>query len=163
MIHIRNIEERDFPFILRINEENVSVLAPMDESALRRFGDMAECFLMAEIDGAPAGFLIALREGCKRYESENYRWFSRYYPQFLYIDRVVIDAPFRGKGTGRAFYEWVFARARETRVPFVTAEVDIVPYNAESLAFHAAMGFREVGTQSVRGGSITVSLLEAAM
>ena len=45
-------------------------------------------------------------------------------------------------------------------MPFVTAEVDTVPYNAESLGFHAAMGFHEVGTQSVRGGSITVSLLE---
>ena len=163
MIRIRPIEERDFPFILRINEENVSVLAPMDEDGLRRFGDMAECFWIAEADGEAAGFLIALREGCGDYESENYRWFSRHYPQFLYIDRVVIDEPYRGRGIGRALYGRVFERARETAVPFVTAEVDTVPYNAESLAFHAAMGFREVGTQSVRGGSVTVSLLEAAM
>ena len=163
MITVRSIEERDYPFILRINEENVSVLAPMDEAGLRRFGDMAECFLLAELDGEAAGFLIALREGCAAYESENYRWFSRHYPQFLYIDRIVIDAPYRGKGVGRVLYNEVFARARESSVPFVTAEVDTVPYNAESLAFHAAMGFHEVGTQSVRGGSVTVSLLEAAM
>ena len=163
MITIRPIEERDFPFILRINEENVSVLAPMDEAGLRRFGDMAECFFLAERNGEAAGFLIALREGCEGYESENYRWFSRHYPQFLYIDRIVIDTPFRGMGIGRAFYNEVFARARSLGVPFVTAEVDTVPYNAESLAFHAAMGFHEVGTQSVRGGSVTVSLLEAAM
>ncbi|MBE6968923.1 MAG: GNAT family N-acetyltransferase [Ruminococcaceae bacterium] len=163
MIRIRPMEERDFPFILRINEENVSVLAPMDEAGLRRFGAMAECFLLAELDGEAAGFLIALREGCEGYESENYRWFSRHYPRFLYIDRVVIDAPFRGQGIGRTLYKRVFDRATETRVPFVTAEVDTVPYNAESLAFHAAMGFHEVGTQSVRGGSVTVSLLEAAV
>ena len=161
MITVRRIEERDFPFILRINEENVSVLSPMDEAGLRRFDAMSECFLMAEANGERAGFLIALREGCEAYESENYRWFSRHYPQFLYIDRIVIDAPFRGQGIGRSLYEQVFARARDTAVPFVTAEVDTVPYNAESLAFHGAVGFREVGTQSVRGGSITVSLLEA--
>ena len=161
MITIRPIEERDFPFILRINEENVSVLSPMDEAGLRRFGAAAECFLLAELDGKPAGFLIALREGCEDYESENYRWFCRHYPQFLYIDRVVIDAPFRGRGVGRALYEQVFRRAGDSAVPCVTAEVDTVPYNAESLAFHAAMGFHEVGSQSVRGGSVTVSLLEA--
>ena len=163
MITVRRMEEGDFPFILRINEENVSVLAPMDEAGLRRFEAMSECFFMAEADGERAGFLIALREGCEAYESENYRWFSRHYPQFLYIDRIVIDAPFRSQSIGRRLYEQVFARAKEAAVPFVTAEVDTVPYNAESLAFHAAMGFREVGTQSVRGGSVTVSLLEAAM
>ena len=160
MITVRNIEEGDFPFILRINEENVAVLSPMDEAHLRRFGDMADCFLIAELDGKRAGFLIALREGCGSYESENYRWFSRQYPQFLYIDRIVIDEPYRGRSIGRTLYEQVFTRAKETAVPFVTAEVDTVPYNAESLAFHAAMGFHEVGTQSVRGGSVTVSLLE---
>ena len=163
MIRIRPMEERDLPFILRINEENAAVLSPMNEGTLRRFEDMADCFLMAELDDAPAGFLIALREGCESYESENYRWFSRHYPQFLYIDRIVIDAPFRSRGIGRALYKRVFDRAREAKLPFVTAEVDTIPYNAESLAFHAAMGFHEVGTQSVRGGSVTVSLLEAAM
>lgn len=163
MIRIRPMEERDLPFILRINEENVAVLSPMNEGTLRRFVDMADCFLMAELDDAPAGFLIALREGRESYESENYRWFSRHYPQFLYIDRIVIDAPFRGRGIGRALYKRVFDRAREAKLPFVTAEVDTIPYNAESLAFHAAMGFHEVGTQSVRSSSVTVSLLEAAM
>lgn len=163
MIRIRTMEERDYPFILRLNEENVAVLSPMDEAGLRFFESMAECFFIAELNGEPAGFLIALREGCEAYESENYRWFRRHYPQFLYIDRIVIDAPFRGRGIGRALYTQVFERSREGRVPFVTAEVDTVPYNAESLAFHAAMGFREVGTQTVRGGSVTVSLLEAAM
>ena len=160
---IRKLEKSDCPFVLRINEENVSVLSPMDEERLRVFETMAELFLLAECDGERAGFLIALREGCEAYESENYRWFSRHYPRFLYIDRIVIDEPFRGRGIGCALYERVFARAADTAVPFVTAEVDTVPYNAESLAFHAAMGFREVGTQSVRGGSVTVSLLEAAV
>ena len=36
----------------------------------------------------------ALREGTP-YESPNYRWFSERYPEFVYIDRIVIARPFR--------------------------------------------------------------------
>ena len=45
--------------------------------------------------------------------------------------------------------------------PFVTAEIDTEPYNEVSLGFHQAMGFREVGVQTVRNNSIRVSLQEA--
>ena len=40
-------------------------------------------------------------------------------------------------------------------------EVDTVPYNGPSLLFHEAMGFKEVGAQYVRGGSVKVSLQAA--
>lgn len=162
-VRIRRAEEGDYPFILRLNEENVEVLSPMDEAGLRRFAADAELFLTAEVEGVPAAFLIALREGVGWYGSENYLWFRRKYEKFLYIDRVVIDTPYRGLGIGRRLYQAVFDRARQTGVASVTAEVDTVPYNGASLRFHAAMGFREVGTQVIRGGAIQVSLLEAAV
>lgn len=38
-----------------------------------------------------------------------------------------------------------------------------MPYSETSLRFHAAMGFREVGVQTVRGGAVQVSLQEAAV
>lgn len=160
-ISIRRAEERDYPFILRVNEENVEVLSPMDEARLRQFAAGAELLLVAEADGVPAAFLIALREGAAWYGSENYLWFSRHYQTFLYIDRVVIDGPCRGRGVGRRLYEAVFRRAGDAGVPFVTAEIDTIPYNEASLKFHAAMGFREVGTQRVRNQSVQVSLQEA--
>lgn len=160
-IVIRNAEERDYPFILRLNEENVEVLSPMDGTKLRAFADTAELLWMVEVDGAPAAFLIALREGVDSYKSENYLWFSRHYERFLYIDRVVIDAPYRHMGVGKAIYDAVFRRAGETGVGHVTAEIDTIPYNAASLAFHAGAGFREVGEQFVRNGTVKVSLQAA--
>lgn len=152
-------EDRDF--ILRVNRENVEVLAPMDEARLRELADMAELLLIAEADGKAAAFLLAFREGAEGYDSENYRWFCRHYPSFLYVDRVVIDAPFRRLGLGRMLYQAVFEHARTEEIPFVTAEIDTVPYNGVSLAFHESMGFREVGTQYVRDYSVRVSLQEA--
>ena len=160
-VKIRKAEEKDYPFILRVNEENVEVLSPMDESRVREFSKWSELFLIAEADGTPAAFLFALREGLADYDSENYLWFSKNYEKFLYIDRIVIDAPYRRTGVGKALYQEVFRYADATGVPFVTAEIDTEPYNEVSLGFHQAMGFREVGVQRVRNNSIRVSLQEA--
>ena len=160
-IKIRKAEEKDYPFILRVNKENVEVLSPMDESRVREFSKWSELFLIAEAGGTPAAFLLALREGLAAYDSENYLWFSKNYEKFLYIDRIVIDAPYRRSGVGKVLYQEVFRYADATEVPFVTAEIDTEPYNEVSLGFHQAMGFREVGVQRVRNNSIRVSLQEA--
>ena len=157
-ITIRRANEEDYPFILRVNEENVEVLSPMDQEKLQFFADRAELVQVAEIDGERAAFLIGLREGDQEYGSENYKWFSAKYPKFLYVDRIVIDEPFRSKGLGRALYEGVFEHARKDDVHVVTAEIDTIPYNEASLKFHEEMGFKEVGEQFVRDNTIKVSL-----
>ena len=72
---IRPSEPRDYPDILRLNADNVSVLAPMDGEGIRRFADWAELFWVVEADGVFAAFLIALREGNQEYWSENYKRF----------------------------------------------------------------------------------------
>lgn len=160
---IRRANEKDYPFILRTNAENVEVLSPMDERKLACFDASAELFLVAEIDHTPAAFLIALTEGVDSYNSENYLWFRKNYHKFLYIDRVVIDEPYRGLGIGRMLYREVFSHAASTGVPFVTAEIDTEPYNEASLKFHKAMGFQEVGVQTIRNGAVKVSLQEACV
>ena len=162
-IIIRDIAEEDLGFVLELNRINVEVLSPMDEAKLRRFVEEGELVKIVEVEGeggsrTTAAFIIVLREGLAWYDSENYRWFSKNYPKFLYIDRIVIDEPFRNIGIGRKIYEYVFAHAEETSVLAVTAEIDIIPYNEPSLIFHQRMGFREVGTQVIRGGAIKVSL-----
>ena len=159
-IRIRNAEERDYPFILKVNEENVEVLSPMDDDKIWNFSEWSTLFLVAEIDGDAVAFLLALREGILDYDSENYLWFSKNYQKFLYIDRIVIDEPYRRLGVGRALYQKAFCYANAAEVPFVTAEIDTEPYNEESLGFHRAMGFKEVGVQVVRNNSIKVSLQE---
>ena len=156
-IVIRNAEPKDYDFILNVNEVNVEVLSPMPMERMLWLKEMSDMFVVAEVDGELAAFLIAIREG-QPYDSENYVWFSKKYPEFLYIDRIVIDEPFRAMGLGRKLYQAVKDRARETGVGVVTCEVDTIPYNETSLKFHEAMGFREVGEQIIRGGAIKVSL-----
>ena len=156
-IVIRDVRPEDYDFILNVNEINVEVLSPMPMERMLWLKEMSELFLTAEVDGVPAAFLIAIREG-KPYDSENYVWFSEKYPEFLYIDRIVIDETFRADGLGRRLYDAVKEHARATGVKVVTCEVDTIPYNETSLKFHEAMGFKEVGEQIIRGGAIKVSL-----
>ena len=114
---IRKAEAKDIPFIIRLNAENVEVLSPMDQEKLEKFAAWAELSLVVEVQGKPAAFLIALREGLSSYDSENYRWFFKNYPQFLYIDRIVIDKPYRSLGLGRKLYQKVFHHASLTHFP----------------------------------------------
>ena len=160
-IVVRDAVAADYTFILKVNEENVEVLSPMPLEKLEYFKQCAEMLKVATVDGLPAAFLIVLREGIDSYGSENYKYFSKNYNKFLYIDRIVIDEPFRRMGLGKKLYEQIFDHARKTGVSYVTAEIDTIPYNETSLGFHKAMGFREVGTQIIRGGEVQVSLQEA--
>lgn len=157
-IVIRTATPGDYPFVLKLNEENVEVLSPMDEDKLTYFAGAAELFYVAYMDGRPVAFLIALREGAEDYDSENYLWFSKAYEKFLYIDRIVIETSARGLGLGRLLYREVFRHARQTGVSTVTAEIDTIPYNGASLKFHQEMGFQEVGEQVIRQGTVKVSL-----
>ena len=157
-LQIRNVEEKDMAFVLELNRVNVEVLSPMDEDRFRYFVRVSDLFQVVEADGTPVAFLIALREGLPDYTSENYIWFSEQYDKFLYVDRIVIDEKARRLGLGKKLYDGVFERARQCGIDKVTAEVDIIPYNASSLKFHEAMGFAEVGQQVIRGGEIKVSL-----
>lgn len=158
---IRPICEGDYDFVLKTNRDNVEVLSPMNRERMLLLMPMCELFLVAEADGQPAAFLMAFREGADQYDSENYRWFSSRYGRFLYIDRIAIAEPYRHQDIGRRLYEAVFAHARKIGAPFVTCEVDTIPYNAVSLSFHKTMGFHEVGVQHVEFNNVTVSLQEA--
>ena len=54
-------------------------------------------------------------------------------------------------------------RARALGLGEVTCEVNLEPPNPASLAFHARLGFRQVGEQVTKGGSVRVALLARAV
>jgi hypothetical protein len=58
-----------------------------------------------------------------------------------------------------ALYADLFEHAVRAGHDSVVCEVNKMPPNVDSDAFHAALGFVEVGTASVHGGSRTVRYL----
>ncbi len=142
-VRLRPVTDADRAAVLRLNEQDVHLLAPMDEARLELLRSLADRFDVIEVDGAFGGFVVTFTAGTA-YDSENYRWFSeRYGDGFLYLDRVVVDPAMRRRGVGGAVYDMVEAVA--SAYGLLALEVNLVPRNDASLAFHAARGFVEVG------------------
>lgn len=162
-MQLRDATPADFPAILALNHTFVAVLSPLDEARLIHLHEQAAQHRVIDRDGEVIAFLLTLREGAA-YDSPNYRWFAARYRQFLYVDRIVVSASAQGTGAGRALYRDAFRHASEQGLPVLVCEFDTVPPNPASARFHAALGFREVGTQTLEGGKqVSLQALEIAM
>jgi len=159
---IRDATASDFPAILALNAESVHFLSPLDEARLQRLHAQAAYHRVVEIDGEVAAFLLVLREGAD-YDSPNYLWFAQRYPQFLYVDRIVVDARRQGQGLAARLYDDLLEFAATARIAQLTCEFDLDPPNPASAKFHARYGFREVGKQWLGGGKKQVSLQARAI
>jgi uncharacterized protein len=142
VLHLRPLVEDDVADVLALNERNVVKLAPMDEERLAGLRTLADRCDVVDVDGRFAGFVMTFGAGTS-YDSENYRWFSQRHESFYYLDRIVLHEDFRRQGYGGQVYDLVESVA----APYgrLALEVNVVPPNAASLAFHAARGYREVG------------------
>lgn len=154
---ITGITADHYADILRINQDNVEMLSPLDEKGLAELLQKAALARAAVTDGHVAAFVIALREGTD-YQSVNYRWFGSRLDRFLYIDRIAVAQEYRGRGLGSQLYSEVLAFARSTGAATLAAEINVEPENRPSLAFHRSFGFAEVGRQTIDGGKKTVSM-----
>lgn len=157
---LRTLTPDDLGAVHRINQQNVPAVGDESQDKLAWLLAASSIAVADEDDtsGRLAGFCLVLLPGTS-YGSDNYRWFSRAYDDFVYLDRVAFDAAFQGQGRGTAMYAEVERQARTLRpgAPF-TLEVNLRPRNDGSLRFHHRLGFAEVGRQETSYGSL-VSLM----
>ncbi len=154
---LRPIRAGDFPRISQLNEGEVRYTSPMDLQQLSHLQSLEGYHLAALADGEIAGFLLAMREQVA-YDSPNYQWFNQRYQSFVYVDRIVVAAACKGNKVGTAIYRDLIAFARSRGVPRIVCEYNLDPPNLTSKKFHDAFGFREVGTQRLRGSGKLVSM-----
>lgn len=159
---LRDARGEDFPRILALNAVEVRQTSAMDLDRLRFLHGLASYHRVALVDGEVAAFLLAFRDGAA-YPNQNFDWFAARYPSFVYIDRVVVDAAFNGRGIGSLLYRDLFEHAGECGAAVVACEFNIVPANEASARFHAHWGFAEVGRQWLDEGRKQVSLQVAAV
>lgn len=139
---LRPLRETDVADVLALNEANVTELSPMDEDRLQLLLGLADRFDVLDVDGAFGGFVITMGPGAA-YDSENFRWFAGRHKRFYYLDRIVLHEQFRRRGLGSVVYDEI----ERVASPYsrLALEVNLVPRNDPSLAFHAARGYVEVG------------------
>jgi hypothetical protein len=94
------------------------------------------------------------------YNSENFKWICARYPRFVYVDRIIVSVDHQGAGLARRLYSDLFDRSLAAGQTVVTCEVNVVPANPGSDAFHEKMGFAEVGRAEREQGKKTVRYLE---
>ncbi|MFV1884361.1 MAG: GNAT family N-acetyltransferase [Balneola sp.] len=152
---IRRIEQKDLKNIHNLNKAALPHVNNIPVSDFEEFLEISSFFLVIEEENIIAGFMIVLGPG-KRYDSENYGYFTEHYISFDYVDRIVIGEEFRGKGLGSRLYEYLFEHSSEERI---TCEVNLKPPNPKSVQFHQMLGFEEVGQQYSEGGKKYVSLM----
>ena len=142
MPDLRPLRDTDIADVLSLNEANVVKLAPMDEARLQELRQLADRFDVLDVDGVFAGFVITFGPGTA-YDSENYRWFSGRNRSFYYLDRIVLHDDFRRRGLGGFVYDEI----ERVAAPYqrLDLEVNLVPRNDASLAFHTRRGYVEIG------------------
>ena len=143
MSQILAIGKTEHARILALNNAHAIETSLLDEARLKSMLD--EAFLSTRIGDVDA-FLIVFDERA-RYDSPNFAWFQARYPDFVYVDRIITGPNARGKGYARALYEDLFEKAAARGHKRVVCEVNLDPPNPDSDAFHAALGFAEVGRQ----------------
>ncbi|MGV8942721.1 GNAT family N-acetyltransferase [Thermomonas sp.] len=156
-IAIRDVREHELDSVLALNNAAGPAILPLDAAKLRQLFESAEYFRVAERDGTLAGFLIGFGSATG-HDSSNFAWFCERYPDFFYIDRVVVASRRRGGGVGRALYADAQSYA-ELRYPTMACEVFLQTGTDHALLFHGSFGFREVGQHVMAGHELRAAML----
>jgi predicted GNAT superfamily acetyltransferase len=135
---IRALTRDDLPLVLTLNNAHAVEVNALTAAELDALFAVAELGLIV---GDGLAFVIALSERTPA-QGPNHAWFLARQPSFLYIDRVVVAPHARRGGHARRLYEHLAATAG-TRP--LCCEVNVVPPNPVSLAFHERLGFAPCG------------------
>jgi len=162
VISIRAYAPDDLMWLHAINQQGVPGVSTETIESLERWIGLSKCFVAADEDGQPVGFLTLVPPGTEAYPSGNLRWFEARGGNLNYVDRIAVSAEARGQCVGEALYEAAFA-ACSGRYDSLGCEVNRLPPNPGSLRFHKRLGFVEVGSRAYKPGEMEVIYLERAL
>lgn len=154
---IRGALPEDFQSIIALNAAEVVWTSPMDSAKISALHYLSSYHKVVEHNGRVVGFLLAMCSDDK-YINENFDWFLNRYSQFVYIDRIVIDASCKGLGIGRTLYNDLFAFAERRGLQVLCCEYNLSPVNESSKVFHTKMGFEQVGERTYTNSDKVVSM-----
>jgi len=126
------------------------------------FAELVALSFRARMTEERDAFLIAL-SGRAPADAPNFRWFAARFDRFVYIDRVVVAERSRKRGLGRLLYCDLMTAARDAGHTRLCCEVNIDPPNPGSDAFHASLGFGEIGSAYLPARGKTVRYLMRAL
>lgn len=138
--------------LLDLNNANANQTSLLTNSAWDRL--VNDAFAAICVD--PPGSLLVAFDQNAELESPNFEWFRSRLRRFVYVDRIVVGADHRGQGIASRLYGELIRLALAAGHDLIACEVNLIPPNHQSDAFHASMGFSEVGraTHHDRGRTV---------
>ena len=144
--------------MLALNESEVPHVGSLTMDSLQDFHAEAAYFrLVCDDQNNILAVLIGMAPGAA-YASLNYRWFNERYEKFAYIDRIAVAPQARRRGIAQALYD-DFERQSASWAECLCCEVNLVPENPVSMAFHQQLGLEQVGVLETQNGAKKVALL----
>lgn len=137
---VRPATAADHAAVLVLNNASTPHMNALSAEELEQIVAMSNHFTVAEDSQGILGALLCLPQGTA-YWSAHYQWFEERYDTFTYVDRVMVAERAKRRGVGRALYDDMHHQV-QTRIAL---EVNIIPPNPVSIAFHEAMGYLAVG------------------
>jgi len=158
MFKLREVTISDLETIRTINEAAIPAVNTVSTDEFLWFFKSSLYFKVSVDEKKQVcGFLLVLPTGLD-YESLNYKWFSKNFSSFAYIDRITIKEEFRGKGIGKSLY-LDLEKSVEKDIKRIACEFNIKPENPISKSFHEGLEYKRVGTQLTENDTKEVSLM----
>lgn len=145
-IKLRPAVPSDLETVLALNQAEAKWTSNLSASDLAQLAELADFFVVAEHQGHVVGFVLVMTD-TSAYDNANLRWFGDRFMDFWYVDRIVVAKSMAGAGLGRMIYEHCAEGAKAAGKTSVVCEYSTQPMNEPSAAFHARMGFCEVGSR----------------
>jgi hypothetical protein len=157
-VALRAPEAGDLDALLALSNAHAREVGTMTKPA---FEELVAISFRTRMTRTGDAFLIALA-GRAPTIAPNYRWFAARFDRFVYVDRVVVAEGAHMRGFGRLLYRDLIEAAGTAGYRRICCEVNIDPPNPASDAFHAALGFDEVGRAFLpdRGKTVRYLILE---
>jgi uncharacterized protein len=138
--------------LLALNNDHAEELS---YKTAEQFADLLDraSVVLAEPQGL--ALLVGFHQHCT-YDNPNFAWLKTRYARFIYIDRVVVSEAARGQGLARSLYGLLEDQALRDTCERLVCEINAVPPNPQSDAFHQKLGFTPVGEQVLEDRGKTV-------
>jgi hypothetical protein len=158
MFKLRPAKVNDIKFVRLINEKAIPAVNTVSSVEFHWFFERSIYFKVA-VDNKETvvGFLLVLPSGLN-YESLNYKWFSKKYSDFAYIDRIAVKEDFKGLGIGKSLYTDLEKSVAQS-IKLIACEFNLNPENIVSKKLHEGLNYKKVGIQFTENNTKQVSLM----
>ena len=136
-----------------INQDNVPEVGSRSLEGLTNSienSDYNECVIF---ENKVVGFVVCFQDSektisyMKEIEHKNFKEIKKRVSNFLYIDRIAVDAEFRNNKLATELYSNIINFAKNNSIANLTAEINLLPsINTPSFDFHKKFGFVEIDT-----------------